>query len=66
MPDSSCVGMSMDRDESASLNILRLLVASCLEQPRPPQFTRGVELRDDMPAPFGAVGVWPVPVEASI
>ena len=60
--NSSCVGMSMDRDENASLNILRLLVAASLGQQRPPHFTRGVELRDDMPAPFGEVGVWPVNV----
>ena len=57
---SGCSGISMNRDENASLNILRLLVLESQGFPRPPQFSRGVELRDGIAAPFGDVGVWPV------
>ena len=60
--NSSCSGISMDRDENASRNILRLTLLAAQSQPRPPQFTRGVELREDMPAPVGEVGMWPVSV----
>ena len=58
--NSSCSGISMDRDENASRNILRLLILQAQDQPRPPVFTRGVQMRENMPAPFGEVGVWPV------
>ena len=58
--NSCCSGISMDRDENASRNILRLLLLSAQGQPRPPVFTRGLEMRENMPAPFGEVGVWPV------
>ena len=63
--NSGCSGISMDRDQNASRNILRLLILQGQSKPRPPQFTRGVELREDMPAPFEAVGVWPVSVGES-
>ena len=59
---NGCSGISMNRDDNASLNILRLLILDCQGFPRPPQFCRGFESRDGMPAPFGEVGVWPVNV----
>ena len=59
---NGCSGISMNRDDNASLNILRLLILDCQGFSRPPQFCRGFELRDGMPAPFGEVGVWPVSV----
>ena len=60
--NSSCNGISMDRDENASRNILRLLLLEVQGKPRPPHFCRGVELTEGMAAPFGEAGVWLVNV----
>lgn len=58
--NSSCSGISMNRDENASRNILQLLLLQLKSKPRPEQFTRGTELREGAPAPFAAAGSWPV------
>ena len=58
--NSSCSGICMDRDENASLNILRLLILQTQGFDRPPPFCRGVDLpAESVAAPFGDVGVWP-------
>ena len=59
-PNSCCRGICMNRDENAALNILQLLRMQVTGHQRPPHFSRGVELREDMRAPFGDVSVSPV------
>ena len=60
--NSGCSGICVNRDDNASLNILRLLILKSQGFSRPPQFCRGMELDNGIPAPFGDVGVWPVAV----
>ena len=50
----SC-GMSMNRDENAAANILKLFLQEVEKGTRPRHFSRGVQLEECIGAPFGEV-----------